>query len=337
MFRRAACVVHVRMPLPPRKHTYLAALRILLAVASCGRGVTGIAGPDDTNPGGGTLNGHAVFPADNPWNTSVAAAPVDPNSATLIASCGAGAALHPDFGTVYDGAPNGIPYILVDSAQAPVAVNFDYADESDPGPYPIPADAPVEGGRASSGDRHVIVEDTSAWTLYELFDAYPVNQGTSWYAGSGAVFDLASDALRPAGWTSADAAGLPIFPGLVRYDEAVEAGVIAHALRFTCPATRKAYVPPARHWASASTDASLPPMGMRVRLKASVDISAFPAEVRPILTALKTYGMFLADNGSAFYVSGAPDARWSDDNLHAMGALHGSDFEVVQMQGVVTP
>ncbi len=321
------------------RHQLFVATVALVIAAGCRGGATDprTAGGGGTNPGGGTLNGRRVFPADNPWNVDISVEAVDPNSDALIASCGAGAALHPDFGTVYDGAPNGIPYVLVASGQPRVAVSFDYADESDPGPYPIPADAPIEGGPASSGDRHVIVVDTSAWTLYELYAAYPENNGTSWQAGSGAVFDLSSDALRPAGWTSADAAGLPIFPGLVRYDEAVELGRIAHALRFTCPVTREAYVPPARHWASNHTDATLPPMGMRVRLKSTVDISGFPPEVRVILAALRTYGMLLADNGSAFYLSGAPDPRWSDEDLHTLSQLHGSDFEVVRMQGVVTP
>lgn len=335
MFPVALAVVPRGMALRSATRT----LFVLLAITStkgCGPASTA---PDDggRSAGGGSLNGHVILPADNPWNADVSAESVDPNSAALIASCGAGAALHPDFGTVYDGAPNGIPYVLVGANQLRTPVTFDYVDESDPGPYPIPQNAPIEGGEASHGDRHVIVVDTSAWTLYELFAAYPDDGGARWQAGSGAVFDLSSNALRPAGWTSADAAGLPIFPGLVRYDEAVELGRIAHALRFTCPMTRQAYVPPARHWASSRTDANLPPMGMRVRLKASVDISAFSPEVRVILTALKTYGMLLADNGSAFYLSGAPDPRWSDDNLHALSTLHGSDFEVVRMQGVISP
>jgi hypothetical protein len=279
-----------------------------------------------------------VFPADNPWNTDISAQPVDPASATLIASCGGAAKrVHPDFGTVWDGAPNGIPYVLVGSTQAHVPVSFDYDSESDPGPYPVPATAPVEGGDGGTGDRHVIVIDTVAWKLYEMFDAHPLNGGSSWHAGSGATWDLSSNALRPAGWTSADAAGLPIFPGLVRYDEAVTRGAIDHALRFTCPATRKAYVFPARHWASSQTSTSYPPMGMRVRLKASVDISSYPAEVRVILTALKKYGMFLADNGSGMFISGAPDPRWSDDSLATLGRLTASDFEVVKLGAVVTP
>ena len=288
--------------------------------------------------GGGSTGTRTIFHADNAWNTDISAEPVDPSSTMLIASCGgATKRVHPDFGTVWDGAPNGIPYILVSGAQARVAVSFDYADESDPGPYPVPANAPIEGGPSATGDRHVIVVDTTAWRLYELYDAHPLNGGSSWHAGSGATWDLSSNALRPAGWTSADAAGLPIFPGLVRYDEAVTKGAITHALRFTCPTTRKAYLAPARHWASSQTSTSYMPMGARVRLKASVDISTYPPEVQVILTALKKYGMFLADNGSGFYLSGAPDSRWSDDNLATMGQLTASDFELVKMVDITTP
>jgi len=278
-----------------------------------------------------------VFPADNAWNRDISADSVDPHSDSLIARCGgAAASLHPDFGTIYQGAPWGIPFITVRASQARVPVTFTYADESDPGPYPIPASAPIEGGPAASGDRHVLVVDVDNWKLYELFDAHPVGGGASWTAGSGAIFDLASNALRPDGWTSADAAGLPIFPGLVRYDEAA-AGRIAHALRFTCPVTRRAYVPPARHFASSQTDSFLPPMGMRVRLKAGVDVSGFPADVQVILTALKTYGMMVADNGGAFFVTGAPDARWNDADIDTMKRLHATDFEVVKMTGLVVP
>jgi hypothetical protein len=270
-----------------------------------------------------------VFPDDNPWNTVVTNAAVDPKSSTLIASCGV-RNLHPDFGTTYDGAPNGIPYVIVHAGQPKVPVKFDYADESDPGPYPIPPNAPIEGGANSSGDRHVLVLDADAWKLYELYDAHPVNGGASWTAGSGAVFDLSSNALRPAGWTSADAAGLPIFPGLVRYDEAVEQRAIDHALRFTCPRTRKAYVSPARHYASSDTSSALPPMGMRVRLKASFDTTGFSPTVRVILRAMMRYGMFVADNGSGWFVSGAPDPRWNDDELAALARVPSSAFEVVK-------
>lgn len=278
----------------------------------------------------GPLNGRVPFPATNAWNTNIASAPVDQNSATLIASCGV-RNLHPDFGTVWSGAPNGIPYVLVGSGQKKVPVSFEYASESDPGPYPVPKNAPIEGGANSTGDRHVIVIDTVAWKLYEMFDAHPKSGGAAWQAGSGAIFDMNSNALRPMYWTSADAAGLPIFPGLVRYEEAVTRGVIAHALRFTCPRTRRAFVDPARHYASNDTSSALPPMGMRVRLKSSFDVSSYPAEVRVILQAMKSYGMLLADNGSGWFVSGAPDPRWSDSNLSTLGRVPSSAFEVVQM------
>lgn len=293
-------------------------------------------GPQEPGPGSETpaLPSRSIFPADNPWNRDISADPVDPNSDNLIAACGAARELHPDFGTTYDGAPWGIPFVTVGALQERVPVSFSYDDESDPGPYPIPRDAPIEGGPDADGDRHVLVVDVDAWMLYELFDARPVDGGDRWEAGSGAIFDLGSNDLRPDGWTSADAAGLPIFPGLVRYDE-VAAGVITHAVRFTCPQTRRAYVPPARHYASSNADPGLPPMGMRVRLKAAVDISGFPPDVRVILRALKTYGMLLADNGGGFFVSGAPDTRWNDEDIDTMKQIRGSDFEVVRMEGMV--
>lgn len=281
---------------------------------------------NDSSP---SLAGRRPFPNDNPWNTVITGASVDPRSSTLIASCGL-RNLHPDFGTTYNGAPNGIPYTIVHAGQARVPVTFDYADESDPGPYPIPPSAPIEGGPNSDGDRHVLVLDVDAWKLYELFDAHPANGGASWHAGSGAVFDLSSNALRPAGWTSADAAGLPIFPGLVRYDEAVEQGAINHALRFTCPRTRNAYVSPARHYASSDTSSALPPMGMRVRLEASFDTTSFTPTVRVILRAMMRYGMFVADNGSGWFVSGAPDPRWNDEELSALSRVPSSAFEVIK-------
>lgn len=316
-------------------------LGALTAALSCssasdpGGGSNGAGTTAGTNPGtspttgGASLDGRRPFPADNPWNADVSASAVDPKSSTLIASCGV-RNLHPDFGTVYGGAPNGIPYVVVHSGQARVPVTFDYGDESDPGPYPIPANAPIEGGSSSDGDRHVLVVDVDAWKLYELYDAHPQNGGASWHAGSGAVFDLGSNALRPAGWTSADAAGLPIFPGLVRYDEAVEQGSINHALRFTCPRTRKAYISPARHYASSDTSSALPAMGMRVRLKASFDTTGFSPPVRAILRAMKRYGMLVADNGSGWYVSGAPDPRWSDDDLATLAKVPSSAFEVIR-------
>jgi hypothetical protein len=319
---------------------WIAAVALVLAAAhaACSAPRRDALGPDvpDDPAGMPAVPVRSVFPTDNAWNRDISGEPVDPDSDALIAACGATRSLHPDFGTEYDGAPWGIPFVTVRRGQPRVAVTFDYADESDPGPYPVPPNAPIEGGAAATGDRHVLVLDVDDWVLYELFDAHPVSGGASWRAGSGAVFDLASNDQRPAGWTSADAAGLPIFPGLVRYDEAVTRGAIDHALRFTCPVTRRAYVPPARHYASSRTDANLPPMGMRVRLKSSVDISGFPAEVRVIFTALKRYGMFLADNGGGFFVSGAPDPRWNDANIETMKRLRGSDFEVVRMEGLVT-
>ena len=275
-----------------------------------------------------------LFPADNPWNTDISGYPVHPLSSQFIASIGAGGHLHPDFGTVWDGAPNGIPYIVVAGDQARVPVNFYYPSESDPGPYPIPADAPIEGGPSSTGDRHVIILDATHRMLYELYDAHPA--GDHWEAGSGAIFDLTSNALRPEGWTSADAAGLPMLPGLVRYDE-VASGEITHALRFTVDETQEAYIHPATHYASSDTNTSLPPMGLRLRLRAGYDISGFPAEVQVILRALKKYGMIVADNGSSWYISGAPDPRWSDDELHMLSQVPGSAFEAVYTGPTITP
>jgi len=281
---------------------------------------------------GAPLNGAVPFPADNPWNRDISAAPVDPNSANLIASIGVSTGLHPDFGVT-----DGIPYVIVADSQARVTIDFTaYGAESDPGPYPIPPNAPIEGG----GDRHVLVVDRDNNRLYELFGAVAQSDG-SWDAACGAVFWLDSDDVRPTaqpGWTSADAAGLPIFPGLVRYDEA-SAGLIPHALRFTVQSTRRAYVPPATHFASSSTDANLPPMGMRVRLKAGFAIPVFfSTEARAILQALKNYGMMVADNGSNWYITGAPDPRWDNGTLNSeLGSVKGSDFEVVQMDGLVTP
>ncbi len=264
-----------------------------------------------------------LFPSSNVWNRDISALPVAANSATLISAVGIDANLHPDFSaTGY-----GIPINVVGPSTPRVSVSFDYADESDPGPYPIPASPLIEGG----SDRHMLLWDKSACMLYELYAA--VRGGGGWTAGSGAIWNLRSNALRPDGWTSADAAGLPILPGLVRYDE-VAAGAIRHALRFTAPDTRTAHIYPARHDAGSSGSTSLPPMGLRVRLKASVDISGFGPQARVILEALKRYGMILADNGSPWYVTGAPDPRWNDDELHALHQLSGSDFEVVDTSGL---
>jgi hypothetical protein len=288
---------------------------------------------------GASLNGDIPFPADNPWNRDVSADPVDPNSDNLITSIGLTTGLHPDFGSG-GGVPFGIPYIVVPGSQQPVTINFTaYGDQSDPGPYPIPSNAPIEGGADATGDRHVLVVDRDHQKLYELYNAFPQNDG-SWNADSGAIFDLTSDNVRPGGqpgWTSADAAGLPIFPGLARYDE-VANNAIRHALRFTVAHTRQAYVPPANHWASSNTDANLPPMGMRVRLKASYVIpDSFDPQTKVVLQALKTYGMIVADNGSNWFISGAPDSRWNDDALvNQLRQVAGSNFEVVKMEGLVT-
>ena len=277
----------------------------------------------------------AVFPASNAWNQRVDGLPVAADSARLVQSIGLGAGVHADFGSgLYEGRPIGIPFDVVSRATPRVRVAFDYADESDRVRYPIPSSVHIEGGRASDGDRHALLLDRDTCQLYELYALYP--RGGGWHAGSGAVWNLRSNVLRPAGWTSADAAGLPIFPGLARYDE-VARGVIDHALRFTASRTRRAYVYPARHYASSSDDPSLPPMGLRVRLKADVDISGFPRQSRVVLQALKTYGMILADNGSSWYVSGAPSPKWSNDDLHALGRITGADFEVVDTSSLPHP
>lgn len=284
-----------------------------------------------------SLHGKQVFPADNPWNQDILNAPVDPNSERLIAAIGYDDRLHPDFGTFYRGAPNGIPYVVVSGSQPMVKINLtNYAHQSDPGPYPVPRDAPIEGGPNSEGDRHVIVIDRDNWKLYEMFYATPNPTGTIWSARGGAVFDLKSNALRTEGWTSADAAGLPIFPGLVRYDEVFEQREIKHALRFTVKRSRKGFVFPARHHAGHDDDPSLPPMGMRVRLKASFDISTFSPANQVILRALKRYGMIVADNGPSWFLSGAPDPRWSDEDLSMLKTIKGFNFEVVKMGTIST-
>jgi hypothetical protein len=276
-----------------------------------------------------------IFPADNPWNTPVNTLPVAKNSAAMIKAIGRGAPLHPDFGSGnWDGGPIGIPFDVVSNATPKSKVRFQYADESDKVRYPIPKNVHIEGGSHSTGDRHALLVDKSSCRLYELYNLHHTAQG--WKAGSGATWSLSSDKLRPAGWTSADAAGLPIFPGLARWDE-VSAGVIDHALRFTAPETRRAYVYPARHFASNSNSPTLPPMGLRVRLKASIDISKFPPQARVVLKALQVYGMILADNGSPWYVSGAPNSHWSNDDLHSLSQLTGADFEVVDTSSLPEP
>jgi hypothetical protein len=275
-----------------------------------------------------------MMPADNYWHAKVDALPVHPRSAAWVAAIGLGEDVHADFGSgLWDGGPIGIPYVTVGGDQPDVDITFDYDDESDPGPYPIPADAPIEGGPDADGDRHILVVDRDNCILSEVFYAWPQPDG-SWEAGSGAVFDLRSNDLRPAGWTSADAAGLPILPGLVRYDE-VAAGRIMHALRFTAPVTQRAYVWPARHFASTNTSPDVPPMGAWFRLKASVDPNDFSAQARPIVVAMKTYGIILADNGSPWYVSGVPDERWDNDALHELDVLTGADFEAVDTSSLI--
>jgi hypothetical protein len=276
-----------------------------------------------------------VFPQDNAWNQDISGAALHPNSASYIrriAALGGNQKLHADFGSNPE---YGIPYVVVPSNQPGVPINFTaYGDESDPGPYPIPANAPVEGGSSSTGDRHVLVLQQGTCKLYEMYRAFKT--ATGWNADSGAVWNLNTGALRPAGWTSADAAGLPILPGLVRYDE-VKSGQITHALRFTVSRTQKGYVLPATHWASSYTDADLLPMGARLRLRADFDTSGYSGDARVILEALKKYGMIVADNGSNWFITGATDSRWNDDDLNQLKNVPGSAFEVVSTGPIVKP
>ncbi|MBN2007421.1 MAG: right-handed parallel beta-helix repeat-containing protein [Anaerolineae bacterium] len=289
-------------------------------------------------PGPGPqIEGCQIYPADHIWNARVDTLPVDTRSSAYINTIGATGGFHADFGSGVwppgSDSPIGIPFVTVPGTQPMVAVTFDYDGESDPGPYPVPSGAPIEGGPNSDGDRHVLVLDRDHCILYEMYYAWPQTNG-DWEAGSGAVYDLGSYALRPSGWTSADAAGLPILPGLVRYDE-VASGEIRHAIRFTAEQTRHAYVWPARHYASELTGSQYPPMGQRFRLKANFDISGFSSEMRVILQAMKTYGIILADNGSNWYISGVPDERWDNDVLHEFGQVHGSDFEAVDVSSLM--
>lgn len=279
-----------------------------------------------------------VLPADNIWNQRVDTLPVDPRSNQYIATIGSSTTLHPDFGSGEwppgSGSPIGIPVAEVAGGQTPVTVTYTgYGDESDPGPFPIPADAPIEGGPTGTGDRHVIVVDLSACVLYELFNASPEADG-SWRASSGARYDLTSNQLRPDGWTSGDAAGLPIYPGLLRYEE-VAAGRITHAIRFTAPQTRNTHVWPARHHASSLSGPGYPPMGQRFRLKAGYDVSGYSPQIQAILGAFKEYGLILADNGSPWYVSGAPDPRWDNDILRELRNIPGSAFEAVDVSSLM--
>jgi hypothetical protein len=270
------------------------------------------------------VGGCPVFPADNVWNTPIDTLPKARHASDYVASIGPAVKVHPDFGSNLN---SGIPYTVVPAGTKPVNVTFEYRDESDLGDYPIPPNAPIEGGGHADGDRHVVVIDSASCTLYELYASRPHPDG-SWSAGSGIRMDLKSNQLRPSGWTSADAAGLPIFPGLVRYDE-VASGSINHALRFTIPRTQSAFIWPARHKASNNPDQKLPQMGARFRLRADFDTSGFSKQNRIIMNALKKYGMFLADNGSAIFISGVSDKRWDDDDLHKLGAMTAADFEAV--------
>ncbi len=324
--------------------TFVFLLSIVLAGCG-GTSPSSSPSPGDPPPGGtlacsvmtagqtASLGGFVPFTSASLWNTDISAAAVDSNSASIVSNWVGSVNVHPDFGT---DPTYGIPYVVVNGSQALVNVNLEaYGDESDPGPMPVPANAPVEGGSGSTGDRHVLVLDNSNCFLYEMYNS-SVNGDGSWNADSTAVWDLLSsgNAQRPYTWTSADAAGLPIFPGLVRYDE-VASGKIQHAFRFTLPKTSAAFTPPASHWAATSSDPSAPPMGMRLRLKSSYDISSFSANMQVILAAMKKYGLILADNGSALYVTGASDSRWGSD-LESLKTVPASAFEVVQINPVYT-
>jgi hypothetical protein len=305
----------------PRRPTIVVLVATALAV-----GAAGAAFAAAQYPFGAGTGGCRVFPANSPWHEKISKLAVSPRSSAYVASIGANVNLHPDFGS---NLTYGIPYAVVPATQPKVAIHFTaYGAQSDKGPYPVPALAPVEGGSGASGDRHVLVLQAGACKLYELYSAHP-NADGSWSAGSGAVFDLRSNKLRPNGWTSADAAGLSIFAGLIRYDE-IQRGHIDHAIRFTAPQTQAGFIHPATHFASSSTDPSLPPMGLRLRLKASFDISRFPRVAKIILRAMKTYGLILADNGSPWYFQGATDPRWNDNQLDTLKSVPGSAFEAVQ-------
>lgn len=346
----------MRCPCSARKLlVFFAALVALAIFLTACNGVSNSAGNSGGNgggPGGGTgggtggsnlacnvmstgqtasLNGFVPFSSSSLWNTDISSAPVDPNSNSIISNWVGSVNVHPDWG---NDPTYGIPYVVVDGTQSLVNVNLQaYGDESDPGPMPVPASAPVEGESSSSGDRHVLVLDNGNCFLYELYNS-SVNSDGSWNADSTAVWDLLSDEQRPYTWTSADAAGLPIFPGLVRYDE-VAAGKIQHAFRFTLPRTSAAFTPPASHSAANTGDPTAPPMGMRLRLKSSYETSGFSAQMQVILTAMKTYGLILADNGSALYVTGVSDSRWGSD-LDSLKTVPASAFEVVQITPVYT-
>jgi hypothetical protein len=304
--------------------------RAVVAVLAAAVGSLGLTGCGPLVPG----TDCPMFPASSHWHADVRDLPVRTNSTSIVATVGATAGLKADFGSgLWDGGPIGIPYVVVPAGQPKVTVSFDYDDESDPGPYPIPASPPIEGGPDADGDRHILIVDQGSCLLYELYDAHPTAT-SAWTAGSGAIWDLRTNDLRPAGWTSADAAGLPILPGLVRYDE-VAAGKVPHAIRMTVPVSRTSYLWPARHQAGSTSNVNAPAMGQRFRLKASVDESTFPASVRPIIVALKTYGAINADNGSPWYLSGVPDERWDNDDLATLRRIKGSDFEAIDASGLM--
>jgi hypothetical protein len=306
-------------------------LRALLVASAFAGVVAASSGASVTrahNAGAPSEYGCPILPAEDPLDQEIADAPVNPNSAAYIASIGLSAHLHPDFGTE----PSyGIPYTVVGPKQPTVPIKFtEYGSESNPGPYPVPANAPIEGaGRNGHGDKHVLVVQEGSCTLYEMYKAKRKGKGKGWTAASGAVFNLRSDALRPEGWTSADAAGLPIFPLLARYPE-VAAGQIDHALRVTVPETQRGYIHPATHFASSSSNPDLPPMGLRLRLKASYSLAGFHGESLVILEALKRYGLIVADNGSPWFITGAPDPRWNDEDLEQVKRVPGSELEAVE-------
>jgi hypothetical protein len=312
------------------------ALALALTAALAGAGLAGSASAASRAPrrhprvqkAGGPPQeyGCPILPAEDPLNQEIANAPVNPNSANYVASIGLSAHLHPDFGT---NPSYGIPFTVVGESQPKVPIKFKpYASESDPGPYPVPANAPIEGGgKKGQGDKHVLVVQEGSCMDYELYKAK--RKGAGWVAASGAVFNLRSDALRPEGWTSADAAGLPIFPLLARYPE-VSSGQIDHALRVTVPSTQNGYIHPATHYASSSSNPNLPPMGLRLRLKASYSLAGFSGESLVILEALKRYGLIVADNGSPWFITGAPNPGWNDENLEEIKRVPGSEFEAVE-------
>jgi hypothetical protein len=314
--------------------TFLSSLFVALLLVSAVPAQTGCSGMSLGI--GASLNGFVPFPVDSLWNLNIAGAPVDPNSEAIINFIGTSTPLHPDFGAgLYAGQTIGIPYIVV-SGSPQVKINFTaYGSESDPGPMPVPANAPIEGyPKPGNGDRHVLVLDRDNCWLYELYGSHLLKYG-NWSAASAAVWDLLNNEQRPYTWTSADAAGLPIFPGLARYDE-YAAGAIQHALRFTLQNSRAAFTPPASHWAANSTNADAAPMGMRLRLKASYDISRFSPQSKVILTTLQQYGMIMADNGSSMYISGDPDNRWDNNDLGELKGVPASAFEVVLMNPIYT-